>query len=315
MSEPRILVTGGTGFAGSFLVEELLAQGQSDVHVTSFSPLTKEWFLPSDHVHVVDLSQADSVIHLIQTLQPTQIYHLAALSEVGSSFNQAGKIITNNALLQINLLDAVRDHCPSTRLVVVGSAQEYDIHQPIPATGINEQHPLGPANPYAVSKVTQDLIALSYHYSYKLDIVIARPFNHTGERQQPAFAIPSFAQQIVLVERGRQPEIKIGNLDAVRDFTDVKDVVKAYILLMDRGSAGQAYNIGSGQGVSMKEILTILLSLAKQEIRVVTDPSKLRPHDSPSVIADISKIAALGWQPTVPLESTLERVIEYWREH
>lgn len=314
MPEPRILVTGGTGFAGSFLVEHLLASGFTDIHVTSLTPSTETWLLPAEHIHAVDLSQADSVRDLIKKLQPTQIYHLAALSEVGNSFNQAAKTITNNTLLQLNILEAVREFTPQARLVIVGSAQEYDIHKPIPATGIDEEHPLGPANPYAVSKVTQDLLALSYHYSYQLDVVIARPFNHIGERQAPAFAIPSFAQQIVAVERGQQSEIKIGNLDAIRDFTDVKDVVRAYAVLMEKGSVGQAYNIGSGHGVSMKKILDQLISLANQEIPVTTDPTKLRPHDAPSVITNISKISALGWQPQIPLEDTLKRVIEYWRQ-
>jgi len=318
MSQPRILITGGTGFAGSHLVEYLLEQGFSDTHVTSLPPQNPDeaqpaWLIPANQIHFVNLTESQAVAELIKNLQPTQIYHLAALSEVGSSFKIADKIIINNTLIQLHLLEAVRQFTPQARLLIVGSAQEYDIHKPIPEDGISENHPLGPANPYAVSKVTQDLLALSYHYSYKLDIVVARPFNHIGERQAPVFAIPSFAQQIVAVERGTQSEIKIGNLDAVRDFTDVKDVASAYALLMTKGISGETYNIGSGHGVSMKEILDRLLDLSTMAIKITTDPEKIRPHDAPVIVANSQKIQALGWKPQLPLETTLQRVIEYWR--
>jgi len=318
MPNDLLLITGGTGFAGSHLVEWLLELGQTNIHVTAMSAGHNylQSLLPADHIHAVDLTDSVATATLIQQLQPAAIYHLAALSEVGLSFEAAEKTITNNTLLQFNVLESVRVHSPNSRILIVGSAQEYDLLQ-LPKVGsipkVNELQPLGPANPYAVSKVTQDLMGLSYFYAYDLDIVRTRPFNHTGERQSPLFAIPAFALQIAKVEKGLQSEIAVGNLEAIRDFTDVKDVVKAYHIVMTQGKAGDVYNIGSGQGHSLQEVLDRLIGLATTPIKVVTDPDKIRPLDVPVIIADNSKLAGLGWQPTIPLTETLTRVLQYWR--
>jgi GDP-4-dehydro-6-deoxy-D-mannose reductase len=233
---------------------------------------------------------------------------------VGSSFAQGQQVLANNLELQLNVLEAIKEHCPQARTLIVGSAMEYDtLNQTSPH--INENHPLGPVSPYAVSKVMQDMIGYSYGFSYKLDIVRARPFNHTGERQTADFAIPAFAKQIVAIERGELDQLSVGNLDAIRDFTDVKDVVQAYIQLMNSGTIGDVYNIGSGQGHSMQDILVQLCHLSTAQIRVVQDPAKIRPLDVPQVVADITKIKQLGWQPQVTLQQTLQRVIEYWRQN
>lgn len=318
MANNTILITGGTGFAGSHLVEYLLGQGEQHIHVTSMNA-DKTFIhdlLPADHIHAVDLTNGHQTAELIQQLQPTQIYHLAALSEVGLSFDQAEKTITNNTLLQFNILESVRLHAPAARILIIGSAQEYDLLQ-LPTNGdipkVNENHPLGPSNPYAVSKVTQDLMGLSYFYSYQLNVVRARPFNHTGPRQSPLFAIPAFAQQIAKVEAGQQTEISVGNLDAIRDFTDVRDMISAYHVLITKGEAGQVYNIGSGQGQTMQTVLDQLIALSTTAITVVADPTKMRPSDIPAVVADISKIQSLGWQPKIALTETLQSVLEYWR--
>lgn len=318
MSQHCILITGGTGFAGSHLVEYLLSQGETNLHVTTLPSSIKTnesapWLIPSERIHGLDLMDKTAVTDLIRDVRPTQIYHLAAISEVGSSFKIADKVLVNNTLLQINLLEAIRDFSPQTRVLTIGSAQEYDVHQPIPVTGIDEHHPLGPGNPYAVSKVMQDLLALSYFYSYHLDVVRVRPFNHIGERQSALFAIPSFAEQIVHVEKGIKESIKIGNLNAVRDFTDVKDIVRGYVTLMTHGLTGEVYNIGSGHGITMQTVLDILVSLSHTSIKIESDPEKFRPQDAAQIVANISKINTLGWQPEIPLRETLERVIEYWR--
>lgn len=313
------LITGGTGFAGSHLVELLLSLNESNVHVTSMSSSISHVnsLLPAEHIHPVNLTNSVATAELIQQLQPRHIYHLAALSDAGMSFEAAEETITNNTLLQFNILESVRVHSPSSRILIIGSAQEYDLlqlpkNEDVPK--INEQQPLGPANPYAVSKVTQDLMGLSYFYAYQLDVVRARPFNHIGERQSPLFAIPAFAQQIAKVEKGLQSQIAVGNLATIRDFTDVKDVVKAYHVLMTQGKAGDVYNIGSGQGHSLQQVLDALISLSTTPIKVVTDQAKLRPSDVPVIIADNSKLARLGWQPTIPLTETLTRVLQYWRQ-
>jgi GDP-4-dehydro-6-deoxy-D-mannose reductase len=159
----------------------------------------------------------------------------------------------------------------------------------------------------------QDLLAYSYTQSFNLNIIRARPFNHIGERQTIDFAIPAFAQQIVAIEKGQQKSIKVGNLSAVRDFTDVKDMVKAYLLLMEEGESGQVYNIGTGHGYNMREILDILISLVKVEIEVEIDSTRMRPSDVPIAIANPKKINDLGWQPTEKLKKTLQRILLYWR--
>ncbi len=309
-----VLITGGTGFAGSHLVEALLVQGVTP-HVTtaSNSPSFVHSLLPSDHIHQVDLTDQPSTFELFNQLQPTQIYHLAAFASVGSSFSQGQPILQHNLELQVNVLEAVKQFTPQARLLVVGSAMEYDtLHQT--AQSIAEDHAIGPISPYAVSKVLQDMLGYSYGRSYQLDIVRARPFNHTGERQTADFAIPSFAQQIVAIEHGQADHLAVGNLEAIRDFTDVKDIVAAYILLMEKGETHEVYNLGSGQGHSMKEVLLQLCEFSTSDIRVVEDPTKMRPQDVPRVIANSSKIMRLGWQPQIPLKQTLHRVIEYWRQ-
>jgi len=320
-SLPKVLITGGTGFAGSHLVEHLLDLESSEVHITTTGTKPKSTppsLLPATQIHTLDLLDRAAVEELLKTLQPDHIYHLVAMAEVGSSFATAEKIIVSNTVTQLNLLEAIRQHSPQSRVLVVGSAQEYDVFSPefkANPQPLAETAPLGPSNPYAVSKVTQDLLALSYYYSYHLDIVRVRPFNHIGERQSPQFAVAHFAQQIAQAELGILDTIKVGNLSAVRDFTDVKDVVKAYRLLMERGQAGEVYNLGSGQGYTMEEMLDSLLALAKVPIRVVTDPAAVRPVDMPYIIADTTKLNNLGWTPGIPMAETIARVLEYWRHH
>ncbi len=315
MTHGVVLVTGGTGFAGSHLVEALLANGITP-HVTTASdhPSFVHNLLPHDHIHQVDLTNQEATFALFARLQPEQIYHLAAFAIVGSSFDQGQLVLENNLRLQMIVMEAIKQFVPQARTLIVGSAMEYDTFNQT-SNSLNENHPLGPVSPYAVSKVIQDMLGYSYGFSYKLDVVRARPFNHTGERQTADFAIPAFAKQIVAIERGELDQLAVGNLDAVRDFTDVKDVAQAYITLMNQGRSGEVYNIGSGHGHSMQDILVQLCQLSTASIRVVQDPAKIRPLDVPTVIADISKIGELGWHPQIALQLTLQRVIEYWRQN
>jgi GDP-4-dehydro-6-deoxy-D-mannose reductase len=318
MNQPTILITGGTGFVGSHLVEALIKSGQKNIHVTSYSD--KKGFvhqlLSSEQIHKLDLTNQEETLSLVEKIRPDQIYHLASLAAVGKSFNNIKKILDNNTQLQLNILEATRQFAPQSRLLVIGSAMSYDLTQKYPshsAQSITETYPLGPSSPYAVSKTMQDLLAYSYTKSFNLNIVRARPFNHIGERQTVDFAIPTFAQQIVAIENGRQQKLKVGNLTAIRDFTDVKDMVRAYLLLMEKGESGQVYNIGTEQGYSMQEILNILISLAEVKIEVETDLERMRPSDVPIAVADAQKINNLGWQPTQELKKTLQRILLYWR--
>lgn len=316
MEQPKILITGGTGFAGSHLVDALLHQGFHDIHVTTYSGENEYLaeFIGSENIHKVDLTNKEETANLIKNLQPDQIYHLASLAFVGKSFDQADKVLANNINLQQNVLLAVRDHCKKARLLVVGSAEEYGVSVSEDEIPVNENHPFRPINPYAVSKVAQDMLSYSYHISFGIDLVTVRPFNHIGERQSTDFAIPAFTKQIVAIENGEQTELKVGDLSTIRDFTDVKDMVKAYILVMNEGKSGEVYNIGSGVGIKMSDMVDMLSQLSTKEIKIVVDESRLRPHDIPKMIADNTKIKKLGWSPSIPIKETLERIIFWHRQ-
>lgn len=329
MKDQVILITGGTGFAGSHLVEELLSRGYTKVYVTSFGSTTSyvHELLPAEQIISVDLTNKDATFDLIKNLQPAWIFHLASIAIVSYSFEKAANVFQNNIGLQLNLLEGVKVHAPNARVLVVGSGMEYGMMEnrenaslassahldEIQYPTLDEHAALNPTSNYAVSKITQDLLGLSYVYSYQLDVVRARPFNHIGERQTADFAIPAFASQIAKIERGEQDKISVGNLEAVRDFTDVKDVVKAYILLLEKGIEGEVYNIGSGKGYTMQSILAKMCSAASVPINVEIDQARYRPVDVPVAVANIKKIKAIGWTPSIPLEDTLQRVLKEWR--
>ena len=306
-----ILITGGTGFAGSHLVEALIEQGYSNIHLTSYRdrPGFLKDLIGDDHIHALDLTDHQATIELFKKLKPQQIYHLASLANVGNSFKQQQFILETHLNLQLNVLNAMKDYCPQARLLSIGSALEYQIsNQPLAETA-----PIGPNDPYALSKMIQDYLSYSYVQSEKLDIVRARPFNHIGERQALGFAVSVFVNEIVTTENGHNPTIKVGNLAAVRDLTDVKDMVQAYIILMNQGVRGEVYNIGSGIGYRMEDILKKLIDLAKIKVELVIDPARLRPIDRPVLICDNSKIKNLGWQLQYSIEDTLTRVLNWWR--
>lgn len=307
----KVLVTGGTGFAGSHLTELLVKDENTEVHVTQHS--TRAGFvhqlLPSSQIHSLDISDETATTELLTSLQPDQLYHLAAYADVGNSYDNASHAIKVNSQIQISILNAVRKVSPQTRVLTVSSAA---IYKPS-SEPMSELNSIGPLNPYGISKTTQDLLSQAYTANYHLDTVIARPFNHIGERQEPHFVVPAFAQQIVAIEQGELKALKVGNLDAVRDFSDVKDVVRAYQAIMNKGTQGEAYNVGSGVGVKVKDILQTLLELATIEVEVVTDPTRLRPSDVPYSVADNSKLQELGWFPEHHLPETLTRILTYWR--
>ena len=313
----RILIIGASGFAGSHLVEALQqsAEGKDlEIFGTVFngSSVLAE-MLPQDHIIPLNLMDVGAVKSLFTTVKPDQIYHLASFAFVGQSFERGTEVLTNNIGLQEHVLKAVLNYTPSARLLIMGSAEEYGLSEQ-GESPIKEDHPFRPVNPYAVSKVAQDLLAYAYTVSHKLNIVRVRPFNHIGERQTTDFAIPAFTKQIVSIERGQQDALSVGNLTGLRDFTDVKDMVRAYMVLMEKGRVGEVYNVGSGIGVKMAEIVDKLIAMSSAKIVVKQDEKRFRPLDIPEIVADASKIRALGWETTIPLDETLKRVLAYWRK-
>lgn len=315
MEQPKILITGGTGFAGSHLVEALIESGYKNIHVTSFSGKNSfvSSLLDSDRIHKLDITDKVATASLLEKLVPDQIYHLASFAYVGKSFDSKDEVLNNNINLQLSLLNAIKEITPKARLLSVGSAEEYGVSEDESELPCRENHVFRPINPYAVSKITQDMLSYSYHISFGLDLVRVRPFNHIGERQSIDFAVPAFTKQIVAIEAGDQEILKVGNLSAIRDFTDVKDMVKAYILVMNKGKSGEVYNIGSGKGIEMHAIVEKLATLSSLKVNIAVDDSRFRPHDIPKMVADASKIKELGWEIEHEIDETLERIINWYR--
>jgi len=313
----KILITGASGFVGSYLVKELIKNPDveiygtylSDKSLASLTELTSKIKLAK-----VDLMNARDVLEIIEQIKPDEIYHLAALTSAKVSFENPQEVMVNNIVGQLNIFEAIRKLNLQTRIMIISSAEVYGIvsESDLP---IDEDTKLNPANPYAVSKIAQDFMALQYYNSYKLNVLRVRPFNHIGPGQSDQFATSAFAKKIAEIEKGmREPILTVGNLESKRDFTDVKDVIRAYILLMEKGQPGDVYNIGSGKSHKMSEVLDMLLSFSTTPIKVEVDPSLLRPTDNPNLICDNMKISGLtGWQPEIPLEKTLQDILEYWR--
>ncbi len=303
-----VLITGASGFAGGHLVERLAGSGRI-VGWTRSAPGAElaglaEW-------QVVDLLDRDRVRHSIASLRPATVFHLAGAPQVAESWRDTTKPLAGNVLASAHLLDAIRRADLRCRVLVTGSAVVY---APSDAP-IAEDAPLAPANPYALSKLAQEQLAMRAYADDGLDVVTVRAFNHTGPRQSPAFVAPSMARQIALIERGlADPVIRVGNLDARRDFTDVRDVVRAYVAVMEHGTPGEIYNVGSGTGRSIQSLLDALLSRSRVEVRIETDPGRLRPAETSALVADTSRIRErTGWQPQLSFDSMLDRLLEYWR--
>ncbi len=310
--EKTILITGGTGFAGSHLVDLLLEKNETNVHVTAYGTNTSHVheLLPDENIHQLNLTDQQATADLIKQLKPDQIYHLASIAAVGSSIDAIRKTVQINFEIQLNLLDAVVQHAPQARILTISSALVYQPKK----EKLSETDLIGPLNPYGVSKALQDNLSYFYHLKHDLDIIRVRAFNHIGERQALGFVVPDFAMQIAKIESEQQNEIRVGNLEAIRDFTDVKDMVSAYFLLMEKGETGEVYNAGSGTGITIKDLLYSLIDLSTADIKVVQDPDKYRPLDVEQIICDNTKIKDLGWEIKHDLDLTFSRVLDYYRE-
>ena len=315
----RVLITGITGFAGSHLAEYLLSQKEYKISGTFLfdkSLENVEKFRDRIRTLKVDLNDTEQVFKIIADIKPDLVFHLAALAESGDSFVSPAKTVMNNITLEINILEAIKKNkLLDAKILVVSSAEVYGLvkKEYLP---IDEETPFMPTNPYAVSKLAQDYLGLQYFLSYGLKIVRVRPFNHIGPRQSANFALSSWSCQIAQIEKKKhEPILLVGSLEAYRDFTDVRDMVKAYVLAIERGKSGDVYNLGSGNSYKISDILDILLSKAKVKIRVETDKSLLRPADNPRLTCDSRKFRSLtGWKPQIPLDKTLEDTLDYWRK-
>jgi GDP-4-dehydro-6-deoxy-D-mannose reductase len=261
-----------------------------------------------------DLTDYAYALELLGEIRPDYLFHLAAQASVRRSWENPAATLITNITIQLHLLQAIIELGIAPRILVIGSADEYGAVRPdeIP---ISENTPLRPLNPYAVSKVTQDFMAYQYFLSHDLHIVRLRPFNHFGPRQRPGFVVPDFAKQIATIEAGLQePVIRVGNLDAHRDFSDVRDIVRGYYLALAKGHAGQVYNLGSSHSYSIQDVLDKLIAMSRVSVRVEKDPSLVRPADIPMVSCDSSRFQRdTGWEPTYDIDQTLGDVLDEWR--
>ncbi len=314
----RALITGITGFAGSHLADYILSE-HPEVEVYGI----RRWRSRMENLtHIEgrlelvegDLRDQASMQDVLTRSRPDYIFHLAAQSFVPTSWKAPAETLSTNILGQTHLLEAVRALGLDPVIQIACSSEEYGLVHP-DEVPITEDNPLRPLSPYAVSKVSQDLLGYQYFRSYGMKVVRTRGFNHTGPRRGEVFVVSNFARQLVAIEIGAQePKIRVGNLDAVRDFTDVRDVVRAYWLAVEKGRPGEVYNIASGKGRTIREILDRLIELSGVKPEIEIDPARLRPSDVEILVGDSSKFRAdTGWEPNIEFDRTLADMLEYWR--
>jgi GDP-4-dehydro-6-deoxy-D-mannose reductase len=310
----KVLIIGAAGFVGGHLID--LLSRQPDIEIYGSKLKTERLAEVGSGIVAVDMDILckDEVSVLIGRICPDYIIHLAALSSVSYSWKEPALTFDLNVIGTINLLEAVRKSQIHPRILLIGSAEEYGNVKPEDLP-INENLNVDPQSPYAVSKVSQELVARMYANVYNMEIVMVRAFNHIGPGQSPTFAIPGFAEQIAKIEKGiKEPVISVGNLSVKRDFSDVRDIVKGYWDLVRYGKKGEVYNIGSGKSYSLQLIVDKLISMSSKKIRVEIDQNRFRPADIPELRADISKICEqINWRPEIDIDTTLSDILGYWR--
>ena len=312
----KMLVTGACGFAGSHLTEFLLNQNDQVTALAAPSESTANLsaVLDSIDLETADLTDRRRCSEIISAVKPDVVFHLAAIAFLPDAAADPARLFAVNLGGVQNLADAVITHCPAARFLLVSSGEVYGQVSP-EETPTPENHPLRPANPYAHSKVFAETLLFQMHKAQNLNLVVVRPFTHIGPRQRPEFAASNFARQIAQIEKGgTKPVIRVGNLDARRDITDVKDMMRAYKMAAMADNQQGPFNIGSGEAVSISSILDELISLARIKVQREVDPARLRPSDVPVLAGDCSAFEkATGWQPRIPLRQSLEDLLNYWR--
>ena len=306
----RVLVTGAGGFVGPHVVRALVAAGWRVRGAGLGAPppgTPLEHWLESDFA---DLAQARAAVAVAPL---DAVVHLAGQSSAARSFEAPEETFRANVSGTWSLLEAVRLERPAARVLTVGTSEVYG---PIaPGTRAIEDAPFAPVSPYALSKAAAEEVARAYADAHGLDVVMARPFGHTGPGQTPRFVVPSFAQQVAAIEAGRaEPVLRVGNLDVTRDLSDVSDIVAGYLALLERGVRGRAYNLCRGEGANLRDVVAALAGMARVEVRIEVDPARLRPADTPWLVGDPARIAHdTGWRVERPLEGTLRDVLDEWR--
>lgn len=309
----KALIIGAAGFVGRYLAEHLQAEYGMNVAVTKLAHENLD--IEGTDVYDLDIMNKEEIVSLLFKVRPDYIFHLAAQSSVGVSWKNPGLTVDINIKGSINVMDAIRELYYKPKVLLIGSGEEYG-HIKEGETPVTENNMLRPGNIYAATKVCQNMIGNIYAKAYDMDLMMVRAFNHIGPTQAPIFVVADFCKQVAEIEKGlRPPVMYVGNLSAKRDFTDVRDVVRAYALLVQKGTAGETYNVGNGHAVSIRDILDMIISMSDKDIKVEVDPNKLRPVDVPIIEADTNKLKqATGWEQTIELKQTIEETLNYWRE-
>jgi len=313
----KTLITGVSGFVGSHLAEFLLGKNEEVFGTIRWRSRMDNIEEIKDEIslHECDMKDAVAIRELIEKIRPDSIYHLAAQSYVKASWSSPAETFMINVIGALNLFEAVRAAKLSPKILLAGSSEEYGFvkNEELP---IKETNQLRPLSPYAVSKISQDMLGYQYFKSYGIKIIRTRAFNLTGPRRGDVFADSNFAKQIVMIEKKKkEPKIEVGNLNAYRDFTDVRDVVRAYWLALNKCDPGEVYNISSGQAVCIKDILEKLIKISGVKVEIVQDPQRIRPSDEPIIQGDNSKFREkTGWRPEISLDNSLKDLLNYWRE-
>jgi len=315
----KILITGVNGFVGSHLSEYILNNKLGEVHgayrtknddFSNIKGIAKEIELIE-----CDITDFYAVDKTIDEVKPDYIFHLAAQAFVPSSWKSPIETLNTNIIGTLNIFEAIKKNNKEIVIQIAGSSEEYGLvkEDEVP---IKETNPLRPLSPYAVSKVSMDLLGYQYHQSYGLKVVRTRAFNHEGPRRGQSYVTSNFARQVALIEAGEQePVLKVGNLEAKRDYTDVRDMVRAYWLAAEKGVPGEVYNIASGKAYKIQSVVDILKELSEKEFRVEQDPKRLRPSDVQILLGDSAKFRKqTGWKPEIPFEQTMKDLLDYWRE-
>lgn len=309
----KALIIGAAGFVGGYLADHLHKECGWSVCVTKMPQ--EVCSIENVEIYDLDILEKNAMEQLLEQVAPDYIFHLAAQSSVAVSWKRPDLTVDVNIKGCVNVLEAIRKMEKKPRVLLIGSGEEYG---PVKQeeNPVKETQTLQPGNIYAATKVCQNMIGKIYADAYQMDVMMVRAFNHIGPKQAPLFVVSDFCKQVAEIEKGqKEPVMYVGNLCAMRDFTDVRDIVRAYAMLIQKGTAGETYNVGSGKAIEIRELLDKILKLSTKEIKVEIDEKKLRPVDVKIVEADVSKLVReTGWERRFELEDTLKDILEYWRE-
>lgn len=308
----KVLIIGAAGFVGKYLIRFYNQKSDYEIYATKLPHETIEE--TGAEIFDLDIMRRDDIITLLYSIRPDYIFHLAAQSSVSVAWKNPGLTVDINIKGVLNVLDAVRELYYKPRILLIGSGEEYG-HVKECEIPIKEDNRIRPGNIYAATKACQNMIGSIYTNAYDMKVLMVRAFNHIGPEQSSIFVVSDFCRQVAEIEKGIRPAVMyVGNLSAKRDFTDVRDVVCAYAMLVEKGIPGETYNVGSGRSYEIKEILYKIIALCDISIEIRTDPNKIRPVDVPIIEADIKKLADItGWKKSITLEQTIKETLNYWR--